>query len=239
MSGNQVKHIAFIMDGNGRWATARGMKRLEGHKAGAKTVERLMEVAPDLGIDTMTFYAFSSENWKRPQEEVFGLMELLKIYFSSKIKDLVKNNVRLRVFGDKGENSKLSSDVLKVIAKAEEQTAHCTGLNVNFCINYGGRDEIVRAARQFAADVEAGDVVSSNLTEEAFSNYLDSAGQLDPDLVLRTGGDNRVSNFLLWQLAYAEFAFVEKAWPDFTGDDLAKMLEKQAGVERRFGGLKS
>lgn len=238
MSENQVKHIAFIMDGNGRWATARGLKRLDGHKEGAKTVERLMKAAPDLGIETVTFYAFSSENWKRPVDEVSGLMELLKIYFSSKIKDLVKSNVRLRVFGDKSEGGMLSKEVCEVIAKAEEQTAHCTGLNVNFCINYGGRNEIVRATKFIAEKVKNGEMMLEDITEDVFSNSLDSRGQIEPDLVLRTGGDNRVSNFLLWQLAYAEFAFVDKAWPDFTGDDLAEIIQKQKNIERRFGGLK-
>lgn len=234
---NSPKHVAFIMDGNGRWATARGLKRLDGHRQGANTVEALVKAAPSMGIETLTFYAFSSENWKRPEEEVTGLMDLLKIYFTSKIEKLTENNIRLRVLGDKSRQGKLSADVIDVIEQAEERTKNCTGLNVNFCINYGGRDEIIRAAQDFAFDVEQGLRYVGDMDEVLFSAYLDSRQQNDPDLVIRTGGDKRISNFLLWQLAYAELQFVEKSWPEFTADDLRGVLQQNENVDRRYGGL--
>lgn len=234
---NTAKHVAFIMDGNGRWATSRGLGRLEGHRQGVKTVESLIKSASSVGIETLTFYAFSSENWKRPEEEVLGLMELIKVYFTSKIEKLVQNNMRVRVLGDTSRRSKLSESVLDVIAMTEERTKDCTGLNINFCINYGGRDEIIRAAQDFAVDVENGLRYVGDLDENLFSAYLDSRHQTDPDLVIRTGGDKRISNFLLWQLAYAEVEFVETSWPDFTVDEFREILEKNTNVERRFGGL--
>ncbi|MFT7144270.1 MAG: undecaprenyl diphosphate synthase [Alphaproteobacteria bacterium] len=234
---NSPKHVAFIMDGNGRWATARGLQRLDGHRQGANTVEALVKAAPSMGIETLTFYAFSSENWKRPEEEVAGLMDLLKIYFTSKIEKLTENNIRLRVLGDKSRQGKLSADVIDVIEQAEERTKNCTGLNVNFCINYGGRDEIIRAAQDFAFDVEQGLRYVGDMDEVLFSAYLDSRQQNDPDLVIRTGGDKRISNFLLWQLAYAELQFVEKSWPEFTADDLRGILQQNENVDRRYGGL--
>lgn len=223
------------MDGNGRWATGRGLARLEGHRQGAKTVEDLVRHAPSLGVNTLTFYAFSSENWKRPEDEVNGLMELLKVYFTSRLEKLKEHNVRLRVFGDKSRQGRLSEEVIAVIEQAEAETEHCTGLNVNFCINYGGRDELVRAAQDFADEVEKGLRFIGDLDERLFSTYLDSGLQKDPDLIIRTGGDKRVSNFLLWQLSYSELEFVGKAWPDFTSEDLRDILTRQQDVQRRFG----
>ncbi len=231
------KHVAFIMDGNGRWATKRGLARLEGHRQGAQTVENIVRVAPSLGIKTLTFYAFSSENWKRPEDEVNGLMELLRIYFTSKLEKLKSNNIRLRVFGDKTPQGKLGDDIVQIIEQAEEMTEECDGLNVNFCINYGGRDEIIRAAQQFADDVERGLRFVGDLDEKLFSSYLDSGLQADPDLVIRTGGDQRISNFLLWQLSYSELQFVKTAWPDFSGEDLRDILIEKQAVERRFGAV--
>tara|TARA_R110000868_G_scaffold190862_1_gene434889 strand:- start:192291 stop:193004 length:714 start_codon:yes stop_codon:yes gene_type:complete len=234
---NSKKHIAFIMDGNGRWATARGLQRLDGHRQGANTVEAIVKAAPSLGIGTLTFYAFSSENWKRPEEEVVGLMDLLKIYFTSKVEKLASSNIRLRVFGDKSLNGKLAADVIDVIKKAEEATVHCTGLNVNFCVNYGGRDEIIRAAQEFSDDVEKGLRYVGDLDETLFSAYLDSRLQDDPDIIIRTGGDKRISNFLLWQCAYSELEFSDVSWPEFTVEDLRLILQRNETVERRYGGL--
>ena len=231
------KHVAFIMDGNGRWAQKQGLGRLEGHRQGAKTVEDLVRTAPALGLDTLTFYAFSSENWKRPEDEVSGLMELLKTYFTSKIDKLKENNIRLRVFGDKSRQGRLSEEVINIIENVEQETENCTGLNVNFCINYGGRDEIIRAAQDFADEVEKGLRFVGDLDEKLFATYLDSGLQKDPDLVIRTGGDKRVSNFLLWQLSYSELHFVPTACPDFTGENLRDILQSQQSVERRFGAL--
>lgn len=225
------------MDGNGRWASGRGMERLEGHRQGAKTVEELIRIAPNLGLETLTFYAFSSENWKRPEDEINGLMELLKVYFTARIEKLKEHNIRLRVFGDKSRHGLLTDDVINIIEQAESSTEHCTGLNVNFCINYGGRDEIVRAAQDFADEVEKGLRFIGDLDEKLFSTYLDSGLQKDPDLVIRTGGNKRVSNFLLWQLSYSELEFVGKPWPDFTGEDLREILSRQQQTERRFGAI--
>lgn len=227
------------MDGNGRWATKRGLARLEGHRQGVQTVENIIRVAPSLGVETLTFYAFSSENWKRPEDEVNGLMELLRVYFTSKLERLKSNNIRLRVFGDKTPQGKLSDDVIQIIEQAEEITEHCDGLNVNFCINYGGRDEIIRASQQFADDVERGLRFVGDLDEKLFSSYLDSGLQEDPDLVIRTGGDQRISNFLLWQLSYSELQFVKTAWPDFSAEDLRDILLEKQAVERRFGAVES
>lgn len=234
---NNYEHIAFIMDGNGRWASAQGLGRLEGHRQGAKTVEKLVKAAPSLGLKTLTFYAFSSENWKRPEDEVSGLMSLLKTYFKSQLEKVAENNVRIRVFGDKSRQGKLPVEVIELIEETEAKTESCTGVNVNFCINYGGRDEIIRAAQNFADDVERGLRFVGDLDEKLFSAYLDSGLQSDPDLVIRTGGDRRISNFLLWQISYAELAFVQKSWPDFNADDLRDILFQKQSVERRFGGL--
>ncbi|MEC8067079.1 MAG: polyprenyl diphosphate synthase [Pseudomonadota bacterium] len=231
------KHVAFIMDGNGRWATKRGLARLEGHRQGAKTVESILKVAPSLGLETVTFYAFSSENWKRPEEEVNGLMDLLRFYFTSQLNKLKDNNIRLVVMGDKSRQGRLSDDVIEMIERVETETEHCTGLCVNFCINYGGRDEIVRAAQHFADDVERGLRFVGDLDERLFSTYLDSGLQKDPDLIIRTGGDQRISNFLLWQCSYSEFRFIETSWPDFDGEQLKALLLGNQAVDRRFGAV--
>lgn len=235
---NSLKHIAFIMDGNGRWAKQRNMPRLEGHRKGVETVRRIVDAAEKLGIKHVTFYAFSSENWKRSTEEVGGLMALLKHYFNNELEKLKERNFRIRIFGDKAQGSKLSDDIINLLLTVEKETKDNEGLNVNFCINYGGRDEIVRACQCFVDDVEAGRKWNGDLDETLFEQYLDSAYQPPVDIMVRTGGQRRVSNFLLWQIAYAELYFEDAYWPDFTEEHLQKIIDDFSGVERRFGGVK-
>lgn len=234
---SDLKHIAFIMDGNGRWAESRGLKRLEGHKQGVETLREIVEVAPSLNVRTVTFYAFSTENWKRNEEEVKGLFKLMHFFFDKYLSRLKADGVRIRVLGDKGYGSKLDDDIKELIAHVELETEKCSVLNMNICINYGGRDEIIRAAQTFAEDVEKGERFSTDLDEDMFASYLDSKGQDSPDLMIRTGGEQRISNFLLWQLAYSELMFTETHWPDFTADELKNIIEKFNSVDRRFGSI--
>ena len=229
------QHIAIILDGNGRWAQKRHLPRNMGHAQGSKTVERICEDAYKIGIKYLTVYAFSTENWSRPQEEVDALMTLLRSYMKDCIKISKKNNMRVRIIGDK---TRLDSDIQESIRALEAASAVNTGLNFQVAINYGGRDEIVRAVRKVSKKVIDGELKPEEITDEVIAMYLDTAGIPDPDLLIRTSAEQRISNFLLWQLSYSEFYFPEVLWPDFTRDDLEKAIDFYNSRERKFGGLK-
>ncbi len=227
------RHIAIIMDGNGRWAKKRGLPRNAGHKAGAETFRRIADHCNDLGVKYLTVYAFSTENWKRTEEEVSGIMFLLEKYLKEALADMEKNKIRFRVFGD---ITKLSPKLQKLCLDTMEKSKHFSDVQVNFCINYGGRDEILRAARAFARKVAAGECVPEDLSEAVFESYLDSAGVPDPELVIRPSGEKRTSNFLSWQSAYSEYVFMDVLWPDFAGADLDRAILEYNRRNRRFGG---
>ncbi|MDD4526042.1 MAG: isoprenyl transferase [Lachnospiraceae bacterium] len=227
-------HVAIIMDGNGRWAKKRGLPRTVGHAQGAKVVEQILEDADDMGIKYLTVYAFSTENWTRPVTEVKALMNLLRTYMKTSLAKCAKNNVRVRVIGDK---SKLDADLQDSIAGLEADTAGNTGIGFQIAINYGGRDEITRAVRKIAAKAAAGEIRPEEITSESISDSLDTAGIPDPDLLIRTCGEQRTSNFLIWQCAYSEFYFTQTAWPDFTKKDLELAIDAYNHRERRYGGL--
>lgn len=228
------RHIAIIMDGNGRWAKKRGLPRNAGHRAGAETFRRIARHCNDLGVRYLTVYAFSTENWKRSEEEVSGIMLLLEKYLTEALRDMEKNHIRFCAFGDL---SRLTPGLQQLCRETMERSRHFSDVQVNFCINYGGRDEIVRAARAFAADVAAGRCTPESLTEQQFAGYLDSAGVPDPELVIRPSGELRTSNFLSWQSAYSEFVFMDVLWPDFSGEDLDRAIEEYNRRNRRFGGV--
>lgn len=228
------RHVAIILDGNGRWAKAKGMPRNYGHVQGAKTVEVICEEAYKMGIQYLTVYAFSTENWNRPQEEVDALMKLLRNYMKTCLKTAEKNRMCVRVLGEK---SRLAPDIRARISELEEATRNNDGLHFQIAINYGGRDEIVRAVGKLAKEAAAGRLVPQDITEETISGHLDTAGVPDPDLLIRTCNEQRISNFLLWQLAYTEFYFTEVAWPDFTKEELLKAVEAYNHRNRRYGGL--
>lgn len=228
------EHVAIILDGNGRWAKKRFMPRNYGHAQGSKTVEQICEDAWNLGIKYLTVYAFSTENWSRPKKEVDALMKLLRSYLKDCIKRTTKNNMRVRVIGDK---TGLSEDIRNSIEELERVSAVNTGLNFTIAINYGSRDEMRRAMVRMAKDVEDGKVKSEEITEEVFKGYLDTWELPDPDLLIRTSGEQRLSNFLLWQLAYTEFVFMEVLWPDFNRNELIRAIRQYNGRERRFGGI--
>ena len=223
-------HVAIIMDGNGRWATRRGLSRLAGHKRGVERVREIVRACPDLGVRWLTLFAFSTENWKRSEAEVNGLMRLFKRYIRKEAAKLVEEGVRVRFIGGRG---RLDSELQALMATLETATAGNDRFNLTVAINYGGRDELVRAAAALAEELRAGG--STPCDEAALERHLDTSGLPDPDLVIRTSGEYRVSNFLLWQSAYSEFAFVEKCWPDFTADDFADCLAGYGVRERRFG----
>lgn len=225
-------HIAIIMDGNGRWAKARGLPRTAGHKRGAEAVRRTVECAREMGVSYLTLYAFSSENWKRPQGEVTDLMGLLRLYLRNEVRTLHKNGIRLRVIGDR---SRLGADIVSLIEESEAKTAGNTAMTLVLALSYGGRQEIVEAARRLATDVAEGRVSPAEIDEAALSGRLFTAGIPDPDLVIRTSGEQRISNFLLWQCAYAELVFLDVLWPDFGRDDLDAAIRDFHGRERRFG----
>ena len=227
------QHIAIIMDGNGRWAKKRGLPRKAGHKAGAETFRRIVAHCNDLGVKYLTVYAFSTENWKREEDEVSSIMLLLERYLKEALRDMEKNRIRFCIFGDL---SRLSPKLQKLCHEAMEKSSAYHESQVNFCMNYGGRDEIVRAARAFAADVAAGKCSADDLTELKFESYLDSAGVPDPELVIRPSGEMRTSNFLPWQSAYSEYVFMDVLWPDFSDEDLDKAIEEYHRRNRRFGG---
>ena len=224
-------HVAIILDGNGRWAKSKGMPRTYGHPTGAKNVEKIGEAAGNMGIRYLTLYAFSTENWNRPPEEVKALMNLLDSYLKNCIQKAKKNNMAVRVLGD---ISRLDERMQEKIQKLEESSADYDGLHLQIAINYGSRDEIVRAIRKLGRDVETGKIAPDQISEETFSSYLDTAGLPDPDLLIRTSGEERLSNFLLWQLAYAEFYFTDVPWPDFHEEDLRRAVEAYNQRDRRY-----
>ncbi len=226
------QHVAIILDGNGRWAKSKGMPRNYGHVQGAKTVEVICEEAYRMGIQYLTVYAFSTENWNRPEDEVSALMGLLRNYMKTCLKTAAKNNMCVRVIGEK---SRLDEDIRKRIGELEEATKENTGLHFQIGINYGGRDEIIRAAKKLAVQVREGMLQPEDITQERFDGMLDTAGIPDPDLLIRTCGEQRISNFLLWQLAYTEFYFTPVAWPDFTKEELEKAVAAYNKRDRRYG----
>jgi undecaprenyl diphosphate synthase len=223
------------MDGNGRWAKSKGMPRTYGHIEGAKTVEKICEAAWNLGIKYLTVYAFSTENWKRSKEEVDALMKLLRNYMKNCLKTAEKNNMVVRVIGDK---TGLDDDIRQQIEELEKVSSRNNGLHFQIAINYGSRDEIVRSVRKVMEDVKAGKISAEQMDEAMFDSYLDTAGIPSPDLLIRTSGEQRLSNFLMWQLAYTEFYFTDVPWPAFTKEDLEKAIEKYNGRDRRYGGVK-
>lgn len=229
------KHVAIILDGNGRWARAKGLPRNAGHVQGARVVEDMCEITYNMGIQYFTVYAFSTENWSRPKDEVDALMKLLRNYMVNAKKRANKNNMCVRVIGDK---TGLDKDLQESILDLEESTKDNTGLHFQIAINYGGRDEITRAVRRLSADVAEGKLEADSITDETINSYLDTAGLPDPDLLIRTCGEQRISNFLLWQLAYTEFYFCDKAWPDFNKKELELAIESYNTRNRKFGGLK-
>lgn len=229
------KHVAIILDGNGRWAKKKGMPRNYGHTVGAKNVETVCQAADELGIEYLTLYAFSTENWNRPDSEVAALMKLLESYLKNCIRTANKNNMRVRVIG---EISRLSENFQEKIKELEKVSATNTGLNLTIAINYGSRDEMLRAMKQMYADIESGRIKEADINEKTFSGYLDTRDLPDPDLLIRTSGEQRLSNYLLWQLAYSEFYFTDVPWPDFHKEELELAVEAYNKRDRRFGGLK-
>ena len=228
------RHIAIIMDGNGRWAKKRGLPRTAGHAAGAETFRTIATYCKDIGLDYLTVYAFSSENWKRPEEEVGAIMGLLKKYLLEAIGQMERDRVKMEFFGDL---SPLTPELRELCERTREISRHYEGCQVNICLNYGGRDELVRAAKAFAQDCAAGKADPNHLSAEEFGAYLYSRGVPDPDLVIRTSGELRLSNFLLWQAAYSEFYITDVLWPDFSKEELHRAIASYQNRDRRFGGV--
>ena len=238
MEENEKKvpaHVAIILDGNGRWAKKRGLPRTMGHREGCKAVEQTVEDAARLGIQYLTVYAFSTENWKRSAEEVGTLMQLFRYYMKRLLKIAKANNVRVRMIG---ERSRFDDDIIEGINRLEEETKENTRMTFTIAVNYGSRDEITRAVRRMLKDCQAGTLSPEQVSEETISGYLDTKEIPDPDLLIRTSGEERLSNFLLWQLAYSEFYFTDVLWPDFNKEELEKAIEKYNSRDRRFGGVK-
>lgn len=238
-SGDEVlipRHVAIIMDGNGRWAQTRGLPRSEGHRRGVEAVKRAAQFAGDNGIKYLTLFSFSSENWSRPQAEIDDLLNLLRYFIRRDLNDLNRNNVKIRLIGSR---KRIPEDILEMISRAETDTAGNTGLNLVVAFNYGSRDEIVRAATRFAERVASGEAKPDALTEAEFERYLDTSGIPDPDLIIRTSGEQRISNFLLWQAAYSELLFLPVFWPDFTDQEFADALKEFGKRDRRYGGVRS
>ncbi|MFD1744451.1 isoprenyl transferase [Rhizobium helianthi] len=231
---NVPKHVAIIMDGNGRWAKERGLPRTIGHTKGVEAVRRAVEYAGEVGIEFLTLYAFSSENWSRPEEEVSDLLGLLRRFIRRDLAELHRANVRIKVIG---ERHKLRSDILPLLLEAEETTRQNSGLTLIIAFNYGARDELTRAMRGVAAKIRDGLLQPDEITEDLISSHLDTAGIPDPDLIIRTSGEERLSNFLLWQAAYAEFVFLPGFWPDFGREMFGEALKIFASRDRRYGGL--
>ena len=225
-------HVAIIMDGNGRWAKARGLPRIQGHRRGAEAVRRTLTAAAELGISYLTLFGFSSENWKRPSDEVDDLMGLLRVYLRGEIAELHRQGVRVRIIGDR---TRLAPDIVTLIANAEQLTAENSRLNLIVALSYGGRHDIVQAARRLAAEAAAGRLAPDRIEEAQFAAQLYTAGIPDPDLLIRTSGEQRISNFLLWQTAYTELVFVDTLWPDFGASDLEKAVREFHGRDRRYG----
>lgn len=232
----KAQHVAIIMDGNGRWATNRGWPRLVGHRKGAERVREIVRAAPDLGVSWLTLYAFSTENWKRSTEEVLGLMAIFARYIQREANAMAAEGVRMRFIGDR---TRLAPKLQRLMSGIEAKTAHLSRLNLTVAINYGGRDEIVRAAKKLAISAAEGSFDPSALTEAAFSGLLDTSDLPDPDLLIRTSGETRTSNFLPWQAAYSEYEFTETLWPDFTPKEMGEILMRFGNRERRFGGVKA
>ncbi|WP_417830585.1 isoprenyl transferase [Thalassospira sp.] len=228
------RHVAIIMDGNGRWARGRGRPRTMGHRAGVDAVRRTVEASAELGIEYLTLYGFSTENWKRPENEVSDLMGLLRLFVKRELSTLHKNGVKIRIIGDR---DRFADDIRELLAKAEAQTRDNTRLNLTIALSYGARSEITQAVREIAAKVAAGKISADDITEELIDNSLSTAGIPDPDLLIRTSGEQRISNFLLWQSAYTEFVFDDVLWPDFDRSHLEKAIDNFAGRERRFGAV--
>jgi undecaprenyl diphosphate synthase len=234
-SGFEVpRHVAIIMDGNGRWAAARGLPRGEGHRRGVEALRRTVRAAGEIGIGTLTIFAFSSENWARPKSEIRDLLGLLRLFIRNDLSDLKRNNVRVRVIG---ERDTLAPDVRRLLEEAEEITQGNDGMTLVVAFNYGARQEIARAAQRLADEVAAGRIASSDITAERLSQFMDMPDLPDPDLIIRTSGEQRLSNFLLWQSAYSELVFVPTFWPDFDRAALEQAISEFARRERRFGGL--
>lgn len=234
-SGFEVpRHVAIIMDGNGRWAAARGLPRGEGHRRGVEALRRTVRAAGDIGIDILTIFAFSSENWSRPQTEIRDLLGLLRLFIRNDLAELNSNNVRVRVIG---ERETLSPDVKRLLEEAEDLTQRNDGMTLVVAFNYGARQEIARAAQRLADEVSAGRLSSADITAERLSHFMDAPDLPDPDLIIRTSGEQRLSNFLLWQSAYSELVFVPTFWPDFDRAALEQAISEFARRERRFGGL--
>lgn len=232
---NIPNHVAIILDGNGRWAKKRMMPRQYGHAKGAQVVEQICEDAWNMGIKYLTVYAFSTENWNRPDSEVKILMDIFSKYMVDKLQKVGQKNMKIRFIG---ERSRLDAAMLDKIHNLEESTRENTGLNFTVALNYGSRDEMVRAMRKMAANVKDGTLAIEDITEESFQGYLDTAELPDPDLLIRTSGEQRLSNYLLWQLAYTEFYFTDVMWPDFNKDELSKAVEWYSNRDRRYGKVK-
>ena len=228
----QLRHVAIIMDGNGRWAQSRGIPRAAGHRAGAEAVRRTVESARQMGLDYLTLYAFSAENWKRPLGEVTELMGLLRLYLRGEIATMQKNGIRFRVIGDR---SRLSGDIISLISEVEDKTKDNESMTLILALSYGGRQEIIEAARSLARKVAAGEIGADQMTEAMFEQSLYTAGIPDPDLIIRTSGEKRLSNFLLWQSAYSEFVFLDVLWPDFGHTEIQWAVEEFLRRERRYG----
>jgi undecaprenyl diphosphate synthase len=229
-------HVAIIMDGNGRWARSRGLPRVAGHRRGVDAVRRTVRAAGELGVDYLTLFSFSSENWRRPFEEVQELMKLLRFYLRNELAELHKNGVRFRMIGDR---SRLPPDIICLIDEAEGRTADNKHLTLMIALSYGARDELVLATRRLAEEVKAGKLDPTAITGEDIERYLDTAGVPDPDLLIRTSGEQRISNFLLWQSAYAEFVFLDRLWPDFDKTDLEFAVAEFQRRDRRYGSVSS
>jgi undecaprenyl diphosphate synthase len=225
-------HVAIIMDGNGRWAKARGLPRIAGHQRGAEAVRRTLSAAAELGISYLTLYGFSSENWKRPAAEIDDLMQLLRLYLEREINSLHRNGIRLRIIG---ERHRFSPTIVQLIEEAERLTQGNRRLNLTMALSYGGRGEIAAAARHIAEAAAAGNLNPATVDETVFAHHLATADMPDPDLVIRTSGEKRISNFLLWQSAYAELVFIDKLWPDFAREDLEQAIREYQARERRYG----
>jgi len=228
------RHVAIIMDGNGRWARGRGKPRTMGHRAGVEAVRRTVEASAELGIEYLTLYGFSTENWKRPESEVSDLMGLLRLFLKRELATLHRNNVKIRIIGDR---TRFADDIRDLLAKAEDQTRDNTRLNLTIALSYGARAEITQAVREIARKVASGEVSADAVTEDLIEQNLSTVGMPDPDLLIRTSGEQRISNFLLWQSAYTEFVFEDVLWPDFDRSHLERAIDNFAGRERRFGAV--
>jgi len=226
------RHIAIIMDGNGRWARKRSLNRIKGHREGAESVRDIVRACREIGIEVLTLYAFSTENWRRPQKEVSALMKLLKDFLKSELAEMMENDIRMNGLGD---IERFPEDVLKVLKKVMGETRQNRGMRLNLALSYGGREEIVKATQKIAAEVKAGQLQPEQITEDLFANYLYTRGMPEPDLLIRTSGEMRISNFLLWQIAYAEIFVTPTLWPDFRRKELVQILLDYEKRERRFG----